>query len=98
MKLILILILNLLMVHGTVKFGFSTNNELGCTKETDCPETKESDIIILTAVLGHSDLLNEMRDLGLNIDVTVINGDELREKDDIPGFLRSYWKDQGVEV
>src|SRR5690606_11334446 len=78
--------------------GFSTNNVLSSTTDSDCPEPQESDIMILTAVLGHSDLLNEMQDLGLNITNIKIDGDVLRKKEDISGFLRSYWKDNGVRV
>src|SRR5690606_26930497 len=77
----------------------SVADRSSCTTEQHCPETRESDtnIMILTATLGHPDLLVKMSELGLRIDTLAIDPDEFHRQTDIPGFLRSYWKDVGVE-
>jgi hypothetical protein len=71
--------------------GFETSHAQ--SSENICPEIDDLSIFIIHGLL----LANP--ELGLNIyssDKNKISIESLRQKPDLPSYLRSYWKDKGV--
>ena len=97
MKYNFILFLALLTICEALRAD-STNNYVPNLSETLCPESRQSDIMILTSIIGNPQLQSEFQLVGLEIAPLDIEVSELQEESNIPEFLRLFWQERDVEI